>query len=174
MINGKAPEVSLQVNGGEYKRPYILVDGIYPSWSTLVKTIPNPAGNKQKLFAKIQEAVRKDVERAFGVLQARFRILDTPCRLWNAETMRIVILTCIILHNMIVEDQRHTENADEYLFDADFQMPTVSPAPELTHSICWRSAVRDIHSSVLHASLQRDLIEHIWNTQGDEAEIDIN
>ena len=59
---------------------YYLADGIYPTWATLVKTIPSPLGNKKKHFAKCQEAVRKDVECAFGVLQARFAIIRGPPR----------------------------------------------------------------------------------------------
>ena len=47
---------------------YYLADGIYPPWDTFVKTIPSPVGNKKKHFYQAQEAVRKDVERAFGVL----------------------------------------------------------------------------------------------------------
>ena len=35
-----------------------------------MKTIPLPQLEKHKLFAKFQEGVRKDVERAFGVLQS--------------------------------------------------------------------------------------------------------
>ena len=53
---------------------YYLVDGIYPQWATFVKTITNYQGYKKKYFAKAQEAVRKDVERAFGVLQAQFTL----------------------------------------------------------------------------------------------------
>ena len=34
-----------------------------------MQTIPEPLGRKQKLYAKLQEGQRKDVERAFGVLQ---------------------------------------------------------------------------------------------------------
>ncbi|MFS7958723.1 putative harbinger transposase-derived protein [Helianthus anomalus] len=41
------------------------------SWSTIVKTIPYPEDEKRKKFAKRQEAVRKDIERAFGVLQKK-------------------------------------------------------------------------------------------------------
>jgi hypothetical protein len=47
---------------------YYLTDGIYPEWAAFMKTISLPQTNKQKLFAKFQEGVRKDVERAFGVL----------------------------------------------------------------------------------------------------------
>ena len=49
---------------------YYLANGIDPKWATFVKTIPAPQGEKRKLFAKAQEAYRKDVEHAFGVLQA--------------------------------------------------------------------------------------------------------
>jgi hypothetical protein len=40
---------------------YYLADGIYPSWATFVKTIPEPQGMKKKYFAEVQEACRKDV-----------------------------------------------------------------------------------------------------------------
>ena len=65
---GRAPVVNYSINGHEYKMGYYLADGIYPKWSTFVKTIPSPQGHKIKLFAKSQKANRKDVERAFGVL----------------------------------------------------------------------------------------------------------
>jgi hypothetical protein len=42
---------------------------VYPKWKVLMQTIPEPLGRKQKLYAKLQEGQRKDVERAFGVLQ---------------------------------------------------------------------------------------------------------
>uniref|UniRef100_A0A0D3E4V0 Uncharacterized protein n=1 Tax=Brassica oleracea var. oleracea TaxID=109376 RepID=A0A0D3E4V0_BRAOL len=57
---------------------YYLADGIYPKWSTIVQTIHEPVGPKKKYFAAQQEACRKDVERAFGVLQSRFAIVKGP------------------------------------------------------------------------------------------------
>ena len=66
---------------------YYLADGIYLKWSTFVKTIPSPQGHKNKLFAKAQEAYRKNVERAFGVLQARFAIVRGPARFFYSETL---------------------------------------------------------------------------------------
>ncbi|XP_048605584.1 uncharacterized protein LOC125583075 [Brassica napus] len=70
---GRAPRVKYVVNGHPYKLAYYLTDGIYPKWSTFIQSITLPQTPKQELFAKVQEAIRKDVERAFGVLQARRR-----------------------------------------------------------------------------------------------------
>jgi hypothetical protein len=89
---------------------YYLANGIYPLWATFVKTIPEPQGNKRKYFAKAQEAVRKDVERAFGVLQSRFAIVRGPARFWDQETLGDIMKACIIMHNMIVEDKHVLEN----------------------------------------------------------------
>ncbi|XP_057418755.1 uncharacterized protein LOC130712961 [Lotus japonicus] len=85
-------------------------DGIYPSYPTFVKTIRLPQSEPDKLFAKVQEGCRKDIERAFGVLQARFKIIREPARLWDIDDLSIIMRSCIILHNMIVDDER-----DKYL-----------------------------------------------------------
>ena len=59
---GESPQVNYNINGHDYSLGYYLADDIYPSWTTFVKTIPQPQGNKNKYFAKAQEACRKDVE----------------------------------------------------------------------------------------------------------------
>jgi hypothetical protein len=69
LCEGEAPEVNFSINGHDYKMGYYLADDIYPSWVTFVRTIGQPQGNKKKYFAKTQETVRKDVKRAFKVLQ---------------------------------------------------------------------------------------------------------
>ena len=69
-LKGEAPNVQYTVNGKEYSMGYYLADGIYPEWAAFVKTIPLPQTDKHKLFAQYQEGARKDVERAFGVLQS--------------------------------------------------------------------------------------------------------
>uniref|UniRef100_A0A0D3AWT0 Uncharacterized protein n=1 Tax=Brassica oleracea var. oleracea TaxID=109376 RepID=A0A0D3AWT0_BRAOL len=68
IINGQAPQVTYSVNGREYHLAYYLTDGIYPKWTTFIQSISLPQGSKAVLFAQRQEAVRKDVERAFRVL----------------------------------------------------------------------------------------------------------
>ena len=82
-----------------------LVDGIYFSWATFVSTISNPVGQKKAHFAQRQEAARKDVERTFGVLRARFAVVRGPAKQWDLETLWDVMTCCVIMHNMIVEDE---------------------------------------------------------------------
>lgn len=95
---------------------YYLADGIYPPWATLVKTIPSPVGRKKKHFAKRQEGARNDVERAFGVLQSRFAIVRGPAKGWKRKEVGDVMKACVILHNMIVEDERDNDQQD-YTYD---------------------------------------------------------
>ncbi|KAK1646445.1 hypothetical protein QYE76_064250 [Lolium multiflorum] len=91
LMQGKAPRVSYEINGNAYDKPYYLADGIYPDWATLVKTVRNPNSEKARRFAKMQEA--KDVERGFGVLQARWAIVRHLARTWSLKTMHEV-MTC--------------------------------------------------------------------------------
>ena len=66
------------------------MDGV----ATFVKTIPIPQGPKKKLIAERQESVRKNVERAFGVLQARFAIVHGPARLMDQRKIGIIMSMC--------------------------------------------------------------------------------
>ncbi|XP_018807219.2 uncharacterized protein LOC108980674 [Juglans regia] len=42
LAEGRAPPCNYSITGHDYTMRYYLVDGIYPSWTTLVKTIPAP------------------------------------------------------------------------------------------------------------------------------------
>ena len=172
LVEGEGPQVNFKINGHEYTMGYYLADVIYPSWATFVKTIREPQVIRKKYlpkyFARAQEACRKDVERAFGVLQSRFAIVRGPARLWDEETLHNNMRACIIMHNMIVEDER--DNYD-YNFDDKGQYVcnyedmgervTVShdAAPELDAFI---RNYKNIKSKETHTQLQADLIEHLW------------
>jgi len=85
---------------------YYLADGIYPSWPTFVKSYRSSQGNKKSHSTQAQEAARKDVERAFGVLQSRFAIIRGPARFWGKDMLWYILAACVILHNMIIENER--------------------------------------------------------------------
>jgi hypothetical protein len=76
LVEDHAPLVNFVINSHEYKKGYYLEDGIYPRWATFVNTIiGNVPGGKKSWFAKCQESCGKDVEHAFGMLQARFTVV---------------------------------------------------------------------------------------------------
>jgi hypothetical protein len=54
----------------------------------------------------MQEAAHKNIERAFGVLQARFAIVRGPTNFWDKKILHNIIAAFVIMHNMIIEDER--------------------------------------------------------------------
>jgi hypothetical protein len=78
LARGRTPRVNYSIDSHDYTMGYYLADGIYPKWPPFVKTISAPQGAKKKYFAAAQESARKDIKRAFGVLQARFVIVHQP------------------------------------------------------------------------------------------------
>nr|XP_017217028.1 PREDICTED: putative nuclease HARBI1 [Daucus carota subsp. sativus] len=166
VLEGRAPEVNYNVNGNDYNMGYYLTDGIYPECATFVKTIPRPQGDKRRLFSKYQEGQRKDVERAFGVLQSRFAIIRGPARFWDKKDLAKIMRACIILHNMIVEDERDTyatpfgslptyDDATNGL-----SQPNLEEEPFAPYERYIQNNVR-IRDRQKHRQLQADLIEHI-------------
>jgi len=128
-----------------------------------VKSVPLPQSAKDRLFGERQEAVRKDVERAFGVLQSRFAIVHYPARNMDRVELGMIMKACIILLNMIVEDKRDS-------YDLAFEYEDVKDSiPELVvrrdHHLCYTAYLRrvvEIRDPELHARLQSDLKQEIW------------
>lgn len=112
----------------------------------------------------MQEAARKDIERAFGVLQARFAILVKPARLWNYNDLEMIMKACIIIHNMIVEDERGEDELG-YNYEQPSGLTPTSFNNTSDNRINFEDFVRrygSIRDTEKHFELRANLVEHIW------------
>jgi hypothetical protein len=169
LLMGAQDSVQYTLNGHQYSTGYYLADGIYPPWSTLVTSIRHPQDGASRHFAKLQESARKDIERAFGVLQARWHILKVGCRLWEKDDVMAVMKCCIILHNMIVEERSPD---DIFLHDqpSTAQVIPNHRDPNLTHTLSsFIQNNQNLHNCYTHAQLREDLKVHNWLLRGEEA-----
>ena len=95
-------EPFVTVNGVNV-RPRLLGDGAYPLLPWLLKPYPINAilNRSQRRFNKTLSSAQSTVERAFGILKGRWRILLK--RLDSRFYVSEFILTCCILHNFCQE-----------------------------------------------------------------------
>ena len=70
---------------------------------------------------KWQEAKRKDVERAFGVLKGKFQCLERPSKFWDLQDLINITHTCVMLHNMCVEERMKNNQVDHEFFNDTFE-----------------------------------------------------
>ena len=64
-----------------------------------------PQDEKKKHFTKMHVDAYKNVERTFGVLKAQRQIVKNLCRHWELKTINNIMICCIIMHNMIIQDK---------------------------------------------------------------------
>ena len=116
-----------------------------------------------KVFARVQEAIRKDVERGFGILQARFAFTKTPCRLWQRVDMTKAMYCCIVLHNMLIDERVGGVTLDA---TTDFCNDQVTSTDMVT---LWPQDIKNldiIRDNDAHTRLKRRLIQCVWNKFG--------
>ncbi|XP_024195764.1 uncharacterized protein LOC112198898 [Rosa chinensis] len=137
---------------------------------------------KEIEFAKAQEGYRKNVEICFGILQSRLGIVRGAAHGWHKKDIQYIMLTCIILHNMIVEDERPEDSDDELESDDEednnmrpriaevWEGPTGRDFDHVgrdSHNINgFMDRYQEIRSEHNHSNLQEDLIQHFWEFQG--------
>ena len=97
--------VPYNIAGEEFNWMIVLVDGIYPAYSRFVKSFGQPVTVDERLFTEWQESTRKDIERAYGVLQGKFQVLCHPLLGHSLTDLSNLVACCIIMHNMCVSDR---------------------------------------------------------------------
>ena len=132
----------------------------------LVSSIKHPQDGASKHFTKLQESAQKDIKQTFGVLQARWHVLTGGCRLWQKHEVMDLMICCIVLHNMIVEEQ---SPLDPFLDDTTTKIVENHRDPTLAHT--WATYLQnnqDLHNPETNAQLREDLKIYNWLLQGDE------
>ncbi|GKB06813.1 ALP1-like protein isoform X1 [Tanacetum coccineum] len=97
LLDDIASVVPYEVNGVMFEKGYYLADGIYPQWAAFVKSFKVARDNRNVVFKRRQESARKDVERAFGVLQGRWHIIAKSARAWTVNKLRRIMLVLSLL-----------------------------------------------------------------------------
>lgn len=99
---------SYTLNGRTRTMPYYLADGIYQQYALLATPFPAALGRtrEQLVYNRVQEGLRKDVERLFGVLTSRFRVAMHPALYRSAELLTSTSRAVAIIHIMVVEQRR--------------------------------------------------------------------
>ncbi|GJR94572.1 ALP1-like protein [Tanacetum coccineum] len=113
--------------------------------------VPSMANNTK------HEAARKDVERAFGVLKWKWKLIKYPTRGMSRRRLSDVMYTCIILHNMIIHDNGEAISPD-YFPEEQHR----DDDPVRTHEESMQ-VTQEIINRTTHLSLKADLVEHLWN-----------
>ena len=123
MAKREADVVPFKIGTEEFNQLYLLVDGIYPSFSRFVKGYKEPIGDFEMALTTWQESARKDIERAFGVLQLKFQCIARPIKLRALHRIEALVTTALILHNMCVSDRVMDGNCRAYYDPAHSVVP---------------------------------------------------
>ena len=140
ITHGRMSEIDFdfKINGETFSMLYYLVDLIYPKLARFLRAISVPRILMDRNFTSQHDGWRKDIERAFGVIEKKFHCLTHPIQLFYMDDIYFLVGGCIVLHNMMVEervqrDQRESESFYELVADQDpqhgQQQPDVSVSP---------------------------------------------
>ena len=88
-----------------------------------------------------------------------------PAHFWDEETLADIMKACIIMHNMVIKDERNIGNND-------FAGSDENPPVEVSHAYTleledFMQTHYQIRGNVTRSQLQSDLIEHLWERHGD-------
>jgi hypothetical protein len=102
------------------------------------------------------------MECVFSLLKKRFNILVIHDRSYSQRTLDLIMRAYIILHNMIIDDERDGGYDDKYHAVTSIIAPPVT-YETLTSLTTILQRETYLTSELMFLNLQSDLIEHVWN-----------
>jgi hypothetical protein len=104
-VEAEAAVVPFLIKEELFNKVFVLVGGMYPSYSRFVRGIKVPSTREEKKYTLWQEGARNDVERAFGVLKNTWQFLDRLILLHDLKDISNRVVSCLLLHNILVTDR---------------------------------------------------------------------
>ena len=141
-----------------------------------MKSIPEPLTAREKGYAREQEGRRKDVERAFGRLHAKWHIIKHAGRSHRLKHLKGIWLACIILHNMTLRDmqsaelERREDDANALIVDVDGDKDVPHPGFQPLRDSEFRNGdfegvlgnVKRMENKGMCHIIHLALVEHVW------------
>ena len=96
-------------------------------------------------------------------MQAQFAIVIGPTRFWDQKMLWYIVRACVIMHNMIIENERGQ--------DVDYSQYELLRHPvrvrrRAERVACFVAFYHAIRRPAAHNDLQKDLIEEWWAWHG--------
>jgi hypothetical protein len=101
------------------------------------------------------------VKCVFDLLKKMFNILAISDRSYSQRTLNLIMRAYIILHNMIIDDERDGDYDDNYHSVTSVVALAVTYETPTSLTIILQNETH-LTSGLMFLNLQSDLIEHVW------------
>lgn len=102
----------------------------------------NLVQNEKKLFNLRHSSLRVTVERAFGAVKRRFKVMDDATPFFPFPTQVDIVVACCIIHNWVIQD-----GMDEF-FSEDGDWPSYNHASTYTGQANEHGAMVNFRQSI--------------------------
>ncbi|XP_060212024.1 uncharacterized protein LOC132639600 [Lycium barbarum] len=90
-----------------------------------------------------------------------YYLADRPSRFWRKEVLHDILTSCIILHNMTIEDERDLNAPIQDAWEGP--TPTVEMVVDESHRFeQFLARHKKIKNKDVHFALRNALVEHLW------------
>jgi hypothetical protein len=108
-----------------------------------------------------QSSLRKDVKCTFGLLK-KFNILVISDRSYSKHIFGLIMCDYIILHNIIIDDERDDSFNENYHIVTSVIAPLVNYEASVSLTSILQRAAK-LTSGLMFSHHQSDLIKYVWN-----------